>query len=428
MSNRITAAKVLLLGISLPKPIKLAFSELLTLPRVMLVLEVETPEGVIKGIGEASIDFPFSSYDAWDVIYALNQLELVGRELNDRLGILSYSWRQRSKDHFYAAQTALNMALDDAYGKHYGVNICQLYGGTPRPGKILETIGLQATVDAFATELTGTLRRGHVPKIKGEAKNLELTLACLKMALEIAPDKSMAMDFNASLDPAQWLAFLESAARLGRFQDHLLFIEQPISETYGLDALRTAHLQARELIGVPVMADESFIDHQAIELVKDGLFLNFKIHKLGGIAIAQAYAAQVVDYSGDLSKCMVGGTFPTAIGRSYDQSAAALFTVEAMPSDGFEPATDWFTGERHLIKEEFPLTSDGLAQPFTGFGLGINPDWEKISRFVIADPRSEYRSIRQTGNGLCLSIKPAGEQKYSDRYQEESGRDILWNL
>jgi len=70
MNARISKQEVLLLALPLPQPFRLGFGVLHQLPRVLLVLDVENEQGRIRrSVGEASIDFPFSHYDAWDIVH-----------------------------------------------------------------------------------------------------------------------------------------------------------------------------------------------------------------------------------------------------------------------------------------------------------------------------------------------------------------------
>jgi hypothetical protein len=126
---------------------------------------------------------------------------------------------------------------------------------------------------------------------------------------------------------------------------------------------------------------------------------------------------------------MVGGTFPTAIGRVYDQQSASVLQSTNMPGDGLEPSTDWFTGEKHLINEEFEAPdANGNFSPKTGPGLGVTPNWSNVSQFLIGNPTEEYRRIRagKPGNKIEVQLKPG--QNYGTVYEARSGKKPDWNL
>ncbi len=126
MSAVIRAVQIRLLAIPLPAPFKLGFGVLHDLPRVLLTLEVDQNGKTFIAVGEAAIDFPFSAYDAWDMIWALRQLNLIGREVEDHQQILNESLEAREVDGIFAVQAALNMVLDDALGQAYHVGVSRL--------------------------------------------------------------------------------------------------------------------------------------------------------------------------------------------------------------------------------------------------------------------------------------------------------------
>jgi len=126
-----------MLSVSLEKPFKLSFGELLSLPRVIYTI---TLENGITGYGEASIDFPFSSYDMFDVYYALKNLNINGRSIEEREKILNDQKIKESLLKFPAAFAAFNMALDDAYGKFTNKSIQEIYGSYRKGGYAMRSI------------------------------------------------------------------------------------------------------------------------------------------------------------------------------------------------------------------------------------------------------------------------------------------------
>jgi len=423
----ITGVQVLLIAIPLTEPFRLGFGVLRDLPRVFLVLNVDLGDREIEAVGEASIDFPFSHYDAWDIYSALKNLPLTGRSLDEREQILDESWNRRQIDGCFAAQAALNMALDDALGQARGVSIHALYTPARTQGSILESIGL-LDLSALRDRITEIYDHGRTPKLKC-GSDVQDALQRLCLAREVARARSgrFAVDFNASLTPTAWADLCDQMKRDGSFVHELLFVEQPVSE----DTLLTiqAHRYARETINIDVVADEAFLTEQdAQALSAAGIPLNFKIQKVGGIRQALVIEQATREACKPPTASLVGGTFPTAIGRAYDQHAACVLVSATLPSDGWQPATDWFHGERHLIHERFSLAPDGQACAFTGPGLGVSLHWKQLRHFVVTDPEAEYAAIRATGSGAQLRILGEDATTYAELYERITGRPITWNL
>lgn len=430
MDATITSSDILLLAIPLSQPFRLGFGTLRDLPRVLLRLTVEPDAGApFTVVGEASIDFPFSHYDAWDIIFALRAASLVGRRIVDREVLLDEAWRERERDGVYAAQAAINMALDAAAACLSGVNVCELYGNRPGFGRVLESIGILDDEAAIREQVRRILIAGRTPKFKCDARE-EYTLAVLRAAAGASHDLggTFSTDFNGALEPGEWERVLVWACDVP-YVGTWVFSEQPVGERFGTDGVAHAHAHARAAFGLSVVADESFLTvDDARTLAQAGVWLNMKIQKLGGIRRALELECLALESAnGQPVRSLVGGTFPTAIGRCYDQHAASILRTVSLPCDGWQPASDWFTGARHLIRESFQTDEAGHAVAFAGAGLGAEPDWEKIEAFRIPDPEEEYGMIRTTGSGRHFAIERDGD-RYSKMYERVTGRSPWWNI
>lgn len=433
MDGLIIQREVFLIAMPLPQPFRLGFGVLHDLPRILLQIVFEREHGRrIMSIGEASIDFPFSPYDAWDIFSALSHEPLVGRDIGHREQILAESWKRREQDGVYAAQAALNMALDDACGRLSGQNLCALYGAQPGRGQILESIGIQESEQMLRIAVNDVYHAGRIPKIKCDGDVMR-SCESLRVAASVSEEarRVFVTDFNATLSPEEWndvVSFVEKQ----RLQKRLLFVEQPTREQDGPAAVVDAHRLSVARLRVPIVADESFVSEEDAKCLGEaGVSLNMKIQKVGGILRALQLERVAMDSARAVERevvSMVGGTFPTALGRAYDQQAASVLRSVKFPSDGWQPAT-WFRGDQHLIREEFAVTDDGSAIAFTGQGLGCEPVWERIRQFVIPDPENEYRTIRERGVGMRLRIDCGSAlRSYADVYEERSGRAHNWNL
>ncbi len=432
-SCEIIEAKPLLLGIKLERSFPLGFGSLEHLPRVLYAISALDKRGVVSGIGEASIDFPFSTYDAWDIFWALSQLDLTGRNLEDRETILRDSRiRKDLLGQFPAAFTALNMALDDVWGKFRGKSVLDMYGQRRKGGHALASIAFQNETSLLVEEIEDKLRHGFIPKPKvGKGKGEDLDTIKTVALLSKERNIPFVLDFNAQNKPEEFRELIRGLKNMGTDLSLLIFIEQPTNEESGIEGLVYAQNSLRDYgYNTPVVADESFVTlTNAIECAKAGIFLNFKLHKIGGLYYAHEIESAILSSSKLNLENMVGGTFPTAIGRVYDQHAAATLRTTTLPGDGWEPSTDWFQDEKHLIEEGFCFDQDtNTFMPTKGNGLGIHPNWSKIDNYVIDHPREEYTSIRKGKSGKILKIDLKPGQTYPEKYEERTGRKPDWNL
>jgi L-alanine-DL-glutamate epimerase-like enolase superfamily enzyme len=433
----ISEVEVLLLAVPLPQPFKLGFGQLQHLPRVLLRLTVETSAGVsaspIQAIGEASIDFPFSHYDSWDMIVALRELRLVGSHVSQRLRLLDESQRLRDLDGCWAAQTALNMALDDAAARLEGVRLSHLYGEKRQRGLIVESVGIAKNSRELKKKLAVVLAKGRIPKLKFD-DNLEYAKNALRIAAECSTQTEIAgrfgVDCNAKLDLEQWYSLLESIKDCADVRSTWLFAEQPtLADQHGIYALATAKRMAEPILPLWVIADESFTNEShARDLAQYNIALNMKLQKIGGIYRALQLERAAQEAAGQCPMSTVGGTFPMAFGRAYDQFGAACLRGASLPSDGWQPSTDWFFGQYHLAHEPFAPARAAYSQLRDQAGLGMTPDWQKIRHLVVHEPEKEYRRIRATGSGEFIRVETSSPASYGELYQQVTGRSPQWNL
>lgn len=432
LSCEIIESKPILLGMSLERPFPLGFGTLERLPRILFKLTAVTEGKSVSGIGEASIDFPFSTYDAWDIYWALSNLALQGQAVN-REGILTdRKYRDEILAQFPAAFTALNMALDDIHGKIEEKSILDVYHQERESGIALASISFQNKTDLLVAEVKKRYRYGFVPKPK-VGRGVENDIETVKSVAKVSNEKKIpfVLDFNAQYEPDEFRILIQILKSLNIDLSNLLFIEQPTTENSSILGLAHAKAVLEECdYQVPVIADESFVTvEDAIRCASAGICLNFKIHKIGGIYHAKEIEKAIFGMTSGKVRNMVGGTFPTAIGRVYDQQAAAILETTSLPSDGWGPSTEWFTDEKHLIREEFQFDKKSRQfKPFRGHGLGITPDWSKINSFTISNPREEYAKIRSGGTGDVIRVDLKPGQSYSVVYKNRTGREPNWNI
>lgn len=432
-SPEIVNARPELLGIKLEKPFPLGFGSLEYLPRILYVISALDKGEIVSGIGEASIDFPFSTYDAWDIFWALSQLELTGRNVEDRETILQDpKTREDLLQKFPAAFTALNMALDDIWGKFTEKSVLDIYGQRRRGGRALVSIAFQDETSLLVEQFEDKFRHGFIPKPKvGKGKEEDLDTIKTVALLSKSRNIPFVVDFNAQYQPEEFRELIRGLRILDVDLTSLLFIEQPTTEEGGIEGLVYARSSLREHgYDTPIVADESFVNfNDAVKCARAGISLNFKLHKIGGLYHAHEIEKAIASLVEKSAENMVGGTFPTAIGRVYDQQATATLETTTLPSDGWEPSTDWFQDEKHLIDEEFCFDPDtNTFLPIRGNGLGIHPNWSKIDAFRINEPREEYTNLRNGKSGKTLRIDLKQGETYPKKYEERTGRKPDWNL
>jgi L-alanine-DL-glutamate epimerase-like enolase superfamily enzyme len=413
-------SNVSMLGIELDEPFQVSFGTFSVLPVVILQLQIKNERLIQTGVGETSIVFPFINYDAFDIYTALNGVQRAAGSREDLLRA-NLSLHEQAP----AAYAAYNMAIDDACGKHEGKNVVDLYEHSSNRilPKTLQSTGIDEPeqVKMAASKIDGD---GFMPKIKlGKDVNHDIeTVVAMKDEAY-----NYAIDFNAkyTLDElrAIFSSLGESALR------NISFIEQPTIADLGIGGL--VYFKKEILVKdsqIDVIADESFLTFDdALECAKCDVGLNYKIHRLGGLFVAKDIEKKL-HTAGLNCKSMLGGTFPTAIGRVYDQQAALCLDDCVLPSDGLSPSTLWFNGDKHIIRNEFLSTENNKALPLQGAGLGIDVDWQKIKQFEIADPIQVYSSIRSDKADASLGIILNKGKKYSKEYSQLTGRAADWNL
>ncbi|MFH1648908.1 MAG: mandelate racemase/muconate lactonizing enzyme family protein [Patescibacteria group bacterium] len=425
MLGKIVKKDVWMLAIDLPAPFPLAFGTLLKLPRVFLILSYQGDRNICRSIGEASIDFPFAHYDAWDIYSELVKMPLKGLNILQRDTILGSSTFRASLADFPASFAALNMALDDAFGKITKTSVQQIYGCVRSEGIALESMSVASSDPDIVDKVQKTIEKGRVLKLKG-GLGIEEDISRISRVLEILPlDSTFAIDFNASYEIEEIVEILAKLL-VKKVMSKILFLEQPTKQSIGVEGL----IEVKKTLDangmkIPIMADESFVSlEDALACSLAGILLNFKLQKVGGITRAKEIESLL---GADPHASMVGGTFPTAIGRVWDQQGCCVLKTATLPSDAWEPSTDWFTGKKHLIKESFE-SNKNMQVAKSGNGSGVTPDWTKIERFRVENPHAEYLKIRNDLSGERIKIELRGNTTYSEVYKSLTGLPSDWNI
>jgi muconate cycloisomerase len=181
---------------------------------------------------------------------------------------------------------------------------------------------------------------------------------------------ALRIDANAGYDP-------ETAIKLLRLAEpfDLQLFEQPVpaDDLAGMARVR------REAGGVPIMADESILDHASLVAViraQAADIVKLKVMKQGGFhrtaaMLATAQAAGI--------RCVIGHGFGLGVNTMAEIMLAA---TSANVLDGLECVGPLKTAD-DIVTEKIDLGSGVLSLP-AGPGLGVALDEAKLARYRFA--------------------------------------------
>jgi len=347
-----------------------------------VIVRIHTDAGLV-GIGEATLAPRWSgetSPGAVAVIHGLLAPLLVG---TDPLNITSARHRISSAiRHNPFTKAAIEMALWDLAGKHYGVPCYSLLGGQTR-----RELPIKLVIGGFTPEKTADLTTTFLDwgvsclKVKvglDETGDLERVRLVRKLA---GPDVPIGIDANQGWNLAtarRMLPLLEEC--------NLLFAEQPIA---GDDP--TDFTTLRKETSIPLMADESLFTVQDARrlLAEPGVdLLAVYPGKHGGLGPAQ----QICNLATAAGKsCSIGSNLELGVG-----TAAMLHLATALPGIASERFPGDFIGPFYHVSDLLtePLM---LGPPFAiapdGPGLGVTLDEDKLQRY-----RDDSPTARALGN------------------------------
>ena len=277
-----------------------------------------------------------------------------------------------------AARCAVEIALLDAYGRHFGEPLstatrllaADLY--EPRPsvqysGAITSSAGLKLKLIAWAYRLYG-FRQVKV-KVGIAEQDDPARLRAIRRRMGSAVE--LRVDANEA-----WGAE-EAADRIRALEPFgIASVEQPVShsEVGSLSAIRRQ-------VSTPIMLDESLCSMVDAERAVAGAWcdrFNMRLSKCGGLipTLRLAQFARRHDIRCQLG-CQVGETaILSAAGRHFATSVAGLTAVEG-------------SFDRHLVREslgreDITFHRGGWAPTLTGPGLGITIDAEAVERVTVA--------------------------------------------
>jgi L-alanine-DL-glutamate epimerase-like enolase superfamily enzyme len=273
--------------------------------------------------------------------------------------------------HYLDAKAAIEMACVDLTARALDVAVHTYLGGAVKERLLFNAwIGILPP-DVAAAETAGWQKRGFRSakiKVGGDIAADRDRVKAVREA--VGPDFKLRIDANEGYDADTSIAL----ARMMAPFDLQLF-EQPVParDLAGMARVR------RESAGIPIMADESVLDHASlIRVIQAGAadIVKVKVMKQGGIMhtrrmIATAEAAGI--------RCVLGHGFGLGINTMAEIMLAA---TSLNVIDGIECVGPLKTSD-DIVAHKLDLGGGSIALP-PGPGLGVTLDQAKLERYRLA--------------------------------------------
>ncbi|KPK19470.1 MAG: hypothetical protein AMJ67_05030 [Betaproteobacteria bacterium SG8_41] len=268
------------------------------------------------------------------------------------------------------SKAAIEMACVDLAARAAGMSVHTYLGGAVKERLLFNAwIGILSPEEA-ARETLGWKQKGfRSAKIK-VGGGIEADRDRVEAVREaVGPDFELRIDANAGYDA-------ETSIRLAKMVApfRLQHFEQPVPD-HDLAGMARVRKEANA-VGVPIMADESVLDHASlIRIIKMDAadIVKVKVMKQGGFLntrrmIATAEAAGI--------RCVVGHGFGLGVNTMAEIMLAA---TSANVVDGLECVGPLKTAD-DIVTRKLDLSSGGIALP-GGPGLGVTLDDAKLDKY-----------------------------------------------
>jgi len=282
--------------------------------------------------------------------------------LNDRL--------EPALEGFLDAKAAIEMACVDLTARACGVPVHTYLGGAVKDRLLFNAwIGILPPEEAAAETVSWQKKGFRSCKIKvgGGIEADRDRVQAVRAA--VGPDFNIRIDANAGYDA-------DTSIRLARMvaDCNLQLFEQPVpaDDIAGMARVR----REANAVGVPIMADESVLDHASlIGIIRANAadIVKVKVMKQGGFLntrrmIATAEAAGI--------RCVVGHGFGLGVNTMAE---IMLSATSANVIDGLECVGPLKTSD-DIVTQKLDLTSGSIALP-GGTGLGVTLDDAKVAQY-----------------------------------------------
>ena len=330
-----------------------------------------TATGGVTGLG--NID-PTPGYSKEQTIDHLRVLEstlaplLIGKDAVNVHAVLATI--EPAVKGYLDSKAAIEMACVDLAARVAGMPVHAYLGGAVKDRLLFNAwIGILPP-DEAAKETLGWKRKGfRSAKIK-VGGNIEADRDRVKAVREaVGPDFHLRIDANAGYDA-------ETSIKLARMVApfKLQLFEQPVPD-HDIAGMARVRKEANA-VGLPVMADESVLDHASlIRIIKADAadIVKVKVMKQGGFIntrrmIATAEAAGI--------RCVVGHGFGLGVNTMAEIMLAA---TSGNVIDGLECVGPLKTAD-DVVTHKLDLSSGSLPLP-PGPGLGVALDDAKLEKY-----------------------------------------------
>jgi L-alanine-DL-glutamate epimerase-like enolase superfamily enzyme len=277
---------------------------------------------------------------------------------------------ERAVAGYLDAKAAIEMACVDLTARACGVPVYAYLGGAVKDTLLFNAwIGILPPDEAAAETVAWQKRGFRSAKIKVGGK-IEADCDRVKAVREaVGPDFKLRIDANAGYDADTSIKLARMVAPCG-----MQLFEQPVpaDDIAGMARVR----REANAIGVPIMADESVLDHASlIRIIQANAadIVKVKVMKQGGFIntrrmIATAEAAGI--------RCVVGHGFGLGINTMAEIMLAATSNNVI---DGLECVGPLKTAD-DIVTHKLDLGTGGIALP-GGPGLGVTLDEAKLARY-----------------------------------------------
>lgn len=271
---------------------------------------------------------------------------------------------------FLDSKAAIEMACVDLAARIAGMPVHAYLGGAVKEQLLFNAwIGILPPDEAAKETLAWKNKGFRSAKIK-VGGNIEADRDRVKAVREaVGPDFQLRIDANAGYDAD---TSIQLAKRVAPFK--LQLFEQPVPD-HDIAGMARVRREANA-VGLPIMADESVLDHASlIRIIKADAadLVKVKVMKQGGFLntrrmIATAEAAGI--------RCVVGHGFGLGVNTMAEIMLAA---TSSNVIDGLECVGPLKTAD-DIVTRRLDLSGGSLPLP-SGPGLGVTLDEAKIAKY-----------------------------------------------
>ena len=275
---------------------------------------------------------------------------------------------------YLRVKAAIDNAIYDLVGRHFGVPVFDLLGGKMRDHYVVEGVGYGISIDE--PEVVAKIARDAVARgyrqleLKAGDAVPDRDIERLRLVRDaIGPKIPIKIDFNGFYDPKTAIRLIREMEKIG-----VQWIEQP-AKYWDLDGLA----MVRNAVTVTIVVDEpveSPHDMMRVIQCKAADAVHIKPTIKGGLTTARRIAA-VAEAAGVM--IVPGTSAPTGVGMA----AAQAFIATCRDLSGGAHGSPSDTLVEDIVKDPIPPDSTVVSIP-TGPGFGIELNEDVIKKYRVA--------------------------------------------